>query len=106
MNAASAGWDMACRTLGNCRHGGRIDSEIGDMVQTGAQPNFTGPKLFSYLRYDPEVTRLGLDALGLRDVDPANVQTLDSIEHMGDIRRVGLEYAKAHVRPEHFQGFV
>ncbi|AEF99995.1 patatin-like phospholipase family protein [Methylomonas methanica] len=106
MNAASAGWDMACRTLGACRHGGPIDREIGDMLQSPNRANFNGPKLFSYLRYDPAVTREGLDALGLRDVDPANVQTLDSVAHMGDIRRVGIEYAKAHVKTEHFKGFV
>lgn len=106
MNAASAGWDMACRTLGACRHGGTIDREIGDMLYSPAHPNFSGPKLFSYLRYDPAVTREGLDALGLRDIDPANVQTLDSVAHMGDIRRVGIEYAKAHIKPEHFKGFV
>lgn len=105
MNAASAGWDMACRTLGACRHGGLIDREIGDMLQSPNSANFSGPKLFSYLRYDPAVTREGLDALGLQDVDPANVQTLDSVAHMGDIRRVGIEYAKAHIKSEHFKGF-
>lgn len=106
MNAASAGWDMACRTLGACRHGGLIDREIGDMLQSATASNFSGPKLFSYLRYDPSVTRAGLDELGLRDVDPAHVQTLDSVAYMGDIRRVGLEYAKRHVKPEHFKGFI
>ncbi|MCK9605886.1 MAG: patatin-like phospholipase family protein [Methylomonas sp.] len=106
MNAASAGWDMTCRTLGACRHGGLIDREIGDMVQSPNTVNFSGPKLFSYLRYDPSVTREGLDALGLRDVDPAHVQSLDSVAHIGDIRRVGIEYANTHIKPEHFKGFV
>lgn len=106
MNAASAGWDMACRTLGACRHGELIDREIGAMLQSSASTNFSGPKLFSYLRYDPSVTREGLDALGLHDVDPAHVQTLDSVAYMGDIRRVGIEYAKQHVKPEHFKDFV
>jgi len=106
MNAASAGWDMVCRTVGACRHGAAIDREIGDMVVKQGVANFTGPKLFTYLRYDPLVSRAGLDALGLKDVKPENVQTLDSIEHMGDIRRVGIEYAKIHVEPAHFKGFV
>lgn len=106
MNAASAGWDMVCRTLGTCRHGGTIDREIGDMVPSTGQSNFTGPKLFTYLRYDPAVTREGLDALGLQDVDPAKVQTLDSVNYIGDIRRVGIEYAKNHIKPAHFKGFV
>jgi len=106
MNAASAGWDMACRTLGVCRHGGPIDREIGDMVSpSSGDPNWTGPKLFTYLRYDPNVTFEGLKALGLTDIDPAKVQVLDSVDHISDIRRVGIVYAAQHVKTEHFAGF-
>jgi len=107
MNAASAGWDMACRTLGVCRHGSAIDREIGDMVSPSPNdPNWTGPKLFTYLRYDPNVTAEGLKVLGLTDIDPAKVQVLDSVDHIPDIRRVGIAYAAQHVKPEHFPGFV
>lgn len=106
MNAASAGWDMVCRTLGECRHGGPIDREIGDMVMpAGGEPNWTGQKLFTYLRYDPDVTAAGLKALGLPDIDPASVQTLDSVDHIGDIRRVGAAYAGTHVKAGHLAGF-
>jgi hypothetical protein len=53
MNAASAGWDMACRTIGECRFGGAIDNEFGD----GLEPEqSTVPKQFAYVRYDPDVT--------------------------------------------------
>jgi uncharacterized protein len=107
MNAASAGWDMACRTLGVCRQGAPIDREIGDMVmpaETG--PNWTGPKLFTYLRYDPNVTFEGLRDLGVTDINPAAVQVLDSVDHIPDIRRVGTAYAAQHVKTEHFRGFV
>lgn len=106
MNAASAGWDMACRMLGVCRHGAPIDREIGDMVSPSANdPNWTGPKLFTYLRYDPDVTAEGLKFLGLTDIDPAKVQVLNSIDHIPDIRRVGIAYTAQHVKPEHFAGF-
>ena len=106
MNAASAGWDMACRTLGECRYGGEIDREIGNMVAMPGDPNWTGAKQFAYVRYDPDVSRQGLDELGLGDVDPAKVQVMDSVKHIGDIQRVGTTYAQIRVRPEHLRGFV
>jgi predicted acylesterase/phospholipase RssA len=107
MNAASAGWDMACRTLGECRHGPRIDSEYGDMVLAGDPPvaNFTGAKQFAYMRYDPEVTQEGLNALGLDDIRAADVQQMDSTAHIEAIGRVGKAYAARHVLPEHLRGF-
>lgn len=107
MNAASAGWDMACRCVGECRHGGVIDREFGDMVVTpGSAPNCSGAKLFAYLRYDPDVSRAGLDALDLADVDAEHVQQLDSIAHIDAIQRVGRSYAEHHLRAEHLHGFV
>jgi patatin-like phospholipase/acyl hydrolase len=104
MNAASAGQDLACRVLGKCLHGEPIDREVGDLVQQQA-PTSSAPKQFTYVRYDPPVTRAGLDALGLRDVDPAHVQTLDSVAYIPEIQRVGHAYAAQHVRAEHFVRF-
>lgn len=107
MNAASAGWDMTCRTLGVCRHGRPIDREFGDMVSPSAEdPNWTGSKLFTYLRYDPDVSFDGLKELGLSDINPSKVQMMDSVEHIPDIQRVGITYAGRHVRPAHFDGFI
>lgn len=107
MNAASAGWDMTCRLVGECRHGRPIDREFGDMMITDAgDTNWTGPKLFTYLRYDPDVGSSGLRALGLSDINPANVQLLDSVDHIGDIRRVGIEYASKNCLSQHFEGFL
>ncbi len=105
MNAASAGWDMTCRTVGECRHGSPIDREFGDMVATPGRSNWTGPKLFTYLRYDPDVSQKGLTELGLNDIQAANVQLMDSVAHIGDIRRVGIAYAENHCHSDHFQGF-
>nr|MCU0843286.1 hypothetical protein [Thiobacillaceae bacterium] len=105
MNAASAGWDMACRMLGECRHGGPIDREVGDMLAAPGESNWTGAKQFAYARYDPDVSPAGLAALGLADIDPASVQVMDSIQHIAAIQRVGATYANAHVRREHLRGF-
>jgi uncharacterized protein len=110
MNAASAGWDMSCRMLGECRFGGRIDREVDTMlVAPGAPPNqppnWTGPKLFAYARYDPDVTSAGLAALGLPEIDAQAMQAMDSVENMPDIQRVGTAFAQRHVTLDHLRGF-
>ncbi len=106
MNSASAGWDMVCRVLGECRHGGEIDREFGDMVMpSGNDANWTGQKLFTYLRYDPDVTQDGLNALNLNFIKAENVQVMDSVKSMPDIQRVGSVYAAKHVDIGHFNGF-
>jgi uncharacterized protein len=107
MNAASAGWDMACRVVGDCRFGGKLDREVGDLVSlAGAAANTTCAKQFTYLRYDPDVSPEGLADLGLGDIDAKSVQVLDSIEHIPSIQRVGHVYAEQAVRPEHLHGFI
>jgi patatin-like phospholipase/acyl hydrolase len=106
MNAASAGWDMACRMLGECRFGADIDREYGDMVLTEeGVGNWTGTKQFAYVRYDPDVSRAGLDALGLDGVKAEHVQLMDSVEHIRDIQRVGEAYAMKTVSLDHLRGF-
>jgi hypothetical protein len=108
MNAASAGWDMACRTLGDCRFGGPIDREVRSMVPTEwpDRPTSTVPKLFTYLRYDPDVSAQGLADLGLAGkVKPEQVQTLDSVDFIPQIQEVGTAYAARAVQPAHLSGF-
>ena len=106
MNAASAGWDMACRMLGECRFGGPIDREIGDMVVKQGACNWTGPKQFAYARYDPDVSQLGLDTLDLRDIKAENVQVMDSVDFIPEIQRVGQTFARKHVDAAHLAGFL
>lgn len=107
MNGASAGWDMACRMLGNCRFGDPIDREFGDMVvQEKKEPNWTGAKLFTYVRYDPDVTTEGLKNLALADIKPAHVQIMDSVDHIDDIQRVGKAYANKYIELSHLDSFI
>jgi patatin-like phospholipase/acyl hydrolase len=107
MNAASAGWDMTCRIVGECRFGAPIDREFDHgIVEPGGTANWTGPKQFAYVRYDPDVTAEGLRGLGLGDIRPESVQVMDSVEFVKDIGRVGKTYADKKVSLEHFRGFV
>lgn len=106
MNAASAGWDMACRVVGDCRFGPKIDREIDDLVPTAAMPaTSTVAKQFAYVRYDPDVSQAGLDALGLSAIKAANVQVMDSVKYMADIQKVGAAYAAQKVSLDHLRGF-
>jgi patatin-like phospholipase/acyl hydrolase len=106
MNAASAGWDMACRVVGDCRFGPPIDREIEDLVASDAAPvTSTVPKQFAYVRYDPDVSQTGLNALGLADIKAEQVQVMDSVKHMPEIQRVGTTYAAKHVSLDHLRGF-
>jgi hypothetical protein len=102
MYAALNEQDLLCRVFGRCRHGAEIDREVGDLI-TGE--GLLDRRLFTYVRYNAELSRAGLDDLGLRDVEPENVQKLDSVQHIGDLRRVG-QAAARNITPQHFAGFL
>ena len=109
MNAASAEQDFLCRTFGNCLWGEVIDSEIGDMCSSNEGSKCGGPtreKLFSYVRYNAELTRKGLDQLCLTDIAPEDVSKLDSVAGIKDLQRVGRAVAESHVKAGHFSSFV
>jgi hypothetical protein len=104
MYAASNEQDFLCRVFGKCLNGSELDREVLDMKgENGKGP--ISPKLFTYMRYNAELTRNGLDALGLRDIDPHNVQQMDSIEHIPELQKVGRAAAK-EVDIRHFAGFL
>jgi hypothetical protein len=102
MNAASAGWDMACRTVGACRFGPPVDREFDTMVDV---PSDSFPRLFSYVRYNPELTNEGLAAIGLPGIRPEDVQKLDSVEHMKQLQAIGQAYATKTFHISHFKHF-
>jgi hypothetical protein len=102
MAAALHEQDFLCRVFGDCRVGGVLDREVGDMIGTRGPVT---PKLFTYLRYNADLSRGGLDALGLSGIDPEDVQRMDSIDHVDELSQVGKQVAVGHVDPEHFAGF-
>ena len=103
MLAALNEQDLLCRTFGKCLSGDLHDREVGDMIgKQGPVP----AKLFTYMRYNAELTRQGLDALGLADIKPEQVQKLDSVVHIPELQRVGKAVAQQQLKAGHFKGFL
>ncbi len=102
MAAALHEQDFLCRIFGECLSGDPLDREIGDVIGKGI-PGVA--KLFTYVRYNAELSREGLNALGLQHLDPAHVQQLDAVEHVGKMQQVGQAVAAQKVKAEHFASF-
>jgi len=103
MSATVHEQDFLCRTFGNCLAGDPLDREIGDMIGKRGPVN---PRLFTYVRYNAELSRSGLNELGLTTIFPEKVQKLDSVEFIGDLQRVGQAVVEKKVKAEHFKGFM
>jgi uncharacterized protein len=101
MAAALHEQDFLCRIFGRCLAGDALDREVGDVIGQGI-PDV--PKLFTYVRYNAELSREGLNKLDLPEIEPAHVQQMDSVDHIAEMREVGQKVAKT-VKPEHFAGF-
>ncbi len=99
MYAASNEQDFLCRVFGACLAGDELDREVSDMI---GKKGPVSPKLFTYVQYDADLSREGLDALGLNDINPEDVQKLDSVDHIGELQRVGKAAAEKKVKGEHF----
>jgi len=102
MAAALHEQDFLCRIFGRCLVGDPLDREVGDVLGQGI-PNV--PKLFTYSRYNAELSREGLDALGLSQIEPAHVQQMDSVDHIAEMQEVGRAVAATKVKSEHFVDF-
>jgi hypothetical protein len=75
------------------------------VMAPGGSANASVDKQFTYLRYDPDVSQAGIDALGLRAIDARKVQVMDSVKNIGDIQQVGQTYAARSVSIDHLRGF-
>src|SRR5262249_19221578 len=112
MFAAANEQDFLCRVFGKTLCGDELDREIGDLVApanplpSGRVPGPVHPKLFTYMRYNAELTTTGLAAIGVPQITPANVQQMDSVAHIAELQEVGKAVAKQKVKKEHFAGFL
>jgi hypothetical protein len=57
------------------------------------------------VRYNAELTKAGLTTLGLPDIIPEHVQEMDSVDHIGELQKVGQAVGKQKVAKAHFAGF-
>jgi hypothetical protein len=104
MFAALNEQDLLCRIFGDSRAGDPLDREIGDLIGS-VGPLEHKQKLFTYARYNAELSRIGLDELGCSDVAPDVVQKMDSIDGVFDLIKVGEKVAELKVKAAHFDGF-
>jgi hypothetical protein len=89
MYAAQVDQDVNCRAAGRCVSGAPIDRELGDMKPRPGAP----PRAFLYARYNADISRAGLDGLGLKHIQPDRVSKMDSVEFIEDLLEVGRKAA-------------
>ena len=120
MYAMQVDQDIVCRSVGRCTYGAPLDRELMDLVprspQDGMtlQESFAAPRIsieqdlgrnFLYARYNADLSRSGLDALGFPNVDPDNIQKMDCPDNIPMLLKIG-QAASAEVLPEHFGSFL
>ncbi len=99
MYAALNEQDFLCRVFGDCVSGPILDREVDTMIPS------TGPlreKLFRYARYNAELTADGLRDLGCDDIEPQDVQKMDSLDFIPALQRVGQAAAARDIDRAHF----
>ena len=112
MRSATNEQDLLCRVFGKLRpwcNMPKWDSEIGDLVGNDSPIK---EKLFTYLRYNAELSEGGLMRLGLFDaaktrssIDPKALQPLDGTSYIDELRTVGAA-AAACITLDDFDGFL
>ena len=103
MYAALNEQDLLCRIFGDCLAGDPIDREVGDLIgSSGPLPQ--ARKLFTYVRYNAELSTDGLAKLDCSHIDPDSVRRLDAVDSIPALREVGRAAARA-VLPAHFAKF-
>jgi hypothetical protein len=95
--------DINCRSVGRCVHGLPIDAELGTMMNHPA--NEQG-KLFTYARFDADLSADGMNSLGLEHIDPRGIR-LDAVHRVEDMKQIGRVSASRFVDlPKQFPDFL
>ncbi|MDH6247508.1 patatin-like phospholipase family protein [Mycobacterium sp. OTB74] len=108
MSAALNEQDLLCRVFGRCRHGEQIDRELGYLIDgKDTDPaGLPGERMFTYMRYNADLSKAGLMEIGLPKVRPEDVQKLDSVDHIKELQEIGQRVAKRDVKAADFAGFL
>ncbi len=99
-------------------YGADIDREVGGLnfpgvasagTEAGRPPPCTGvgpvkQQLFTYVRYNVDLTQQGLQNLGL-NIDASQVQAIDSVAHIEELGLIGMTAASKAVEWQHFEKF-
>ena len=91
-----------------------IDRELGDMIPKRVNP-ITGDVIpleedcgrhFLYARFNPDLSRAGLDTLHLGAINPAEVEAMDGVANIRQMQDVGRAYASECVEMAPFKSFL
>lgn len=110
MYAMQVDQDINCRTIGRCTYGANIDLELRYMVPMDSEGNIVPlnsdtKRHFLYARYNADLSRGGLDGIGLNDIDSDHVREMDSVLYIDQLRKVGRKVAD-QISMDHFGSFV
>ncbi|WP_448639710.1 patatin-like phospholipase family protein [Geodermatophilus sp. URMC 63] len=90
MRGASVGQDLVCRSLARTRAGEEIDREFGRRLDAVAPG---GRNLFTYVRYDADLSDESLATLGISSRDASRLRKLDAVSAISQLREVGRSVA-------------
>jgi len=102
MRGISTENDLACRTLGRCVAGHVLDSELGDMMPP---VNKKTKRLFSYARFDIDVSAEALATEGLTDINTESL-TLANVAAIPAMQKIGEKLGNRVNMKNQFGGFL
>jgi uncharacterized protein len=104
LNGASTTQDVLCRSLGTTRAGEPIDPEFGPRRDVAG---LAGRSLFTYLRYNADLSARALDAAGIRgDRRQRRVRKLDATGSIGELQALGRRVGAGIDIERDFAGFL
>lgn len=102
MRGASVGQDLVCRSLGRTRAGTILDREFGSRLDAVAPG---GRNLFTYVRYDADLSDDALTVLGIPARDCGGLRKLDAVGVIPQLTSVGKAVARRVDVDRQFTGF-
>jgi hypothetical protein len=104
MNGASVSQDLLCRALGRCRAGPQLDREVGNRI--GA-PGAAGTSLFTYVRYNADLSDVSLVAEGYSDErERKQLRKMDAVGSIPELEALGRAVGERIDFDANFAGFL